>query len=189
MHINSVPVGYIPKFIPDSSGLFIKLRNELAWDRLTFVPRSEYYINKAGDFPYTYGKGIGQRSYMPKPSHTEIDALFERLRNEAWASFDICFLNLYLNQKDQLGWHSDDSPEIDDNKPIAVISLGVTRDIWFCPNMDTTKVTKLKLEPGSLCIMEPHMQETHLHRIPKADRQDCGERISLTFRGYANGNV
>jgi hypothetical protein len=35
MDINtSVPVGYVPNFIPDSSGLFSKLRNELAWERL-----------------------------------------------------------------------------------------------------------------------------------------------------------
>jgi alkylated DNA repair dioxygenase AlkB len=40
---------------------------------------------------------------------------------------------------------------------------------------------KLLLPHGSLCIMPPGFQQTHQHRIPKADR-DVGVRISLTFR-------
>ncbi len=46
-------------------------------------------------------------------------------------------------------------------------------------------ITKLKLGHGSLCLMQPGMQDTHQHRIPKAGFQ-CGERISLTFRGYVS---
>jgi alkylated DNA repair dioxygenase AlkB len=73
---------------------------------------------------------------------------------------------------------------MDDKRPIATISLGVEREIWFRPN-NSTDITKVLLGNGSLCLMLPGMQETHQHRIPKAPFH-CGERISLTFRGYIN---
>lgn len=102
-------------------------------------------------------------------------------------SFEVCFLNRYLDQSDHLGWHADDSPEMDDARPIAVISLGVEREIWFRPipvkGEPPQEVSKVRLGHGSLFLMHPGMQETHQHRIPKASSL-CGERISLTFRGY-----
>jgi alkylated DNA repair dioxygenase AlkB len=99
---------------------------------------------------------------------------------------------------------------MDDARPIAIISLGVERDIMFrqilsptcsccrakrdeshkmsCYVRDSwktnfTQIEKQKLGHGSLCLMAPGMQDTWQHRIPKAGFQ-CGERISLTFRGY-----
>lgn len=42
---------------------------------------------------------------------------------------------------------------------------------------------KQLLEYGSLFVMPTGMQKTHLHKIPKHDRE-CGIRISLTFRNY-----
>lgn len=184
METKIIPVKYTSKFIEYPDILFHTLRNKLNWKRFDSVPRSEYYINKAGNYPYTYGEGRGQRKYEPQPSILEIDELFDRLFQETHTKYDICFLNYYLDQKDHLGWHSDDSLEIDDNRPIAVISLGTEREIWFRPKEDKSGIEKLKLEKGSLCIMDAHMQETYLHRIPKASFQ-CGERISLTFRGFS----
>src|SRR5262249_3664707 len=110
--------------------------------------------------------------------------------------FDVCFLNRYHNQSDQLGWHSDDSPEMDDERPIVTVSLGVEREIWFRPipiapppdkmltHLDIHRtVQKQKLGHGSILVMKPGMQDAWQHRIPKASFT-CGERISLTFRGY-----
>lgn len=42
---------------------------------------------------------------------------------------------------------------------------------------------RVLLEDGSMFIMPPGYQGTHLHRIPKHDRP-CGWRISLTFRSF-----
>ncbi len=95
----------------------------------------------------------------------------------------MCFLNRYLNQSDQLGFHSDDSPEMDDDRPIVTVSLGAEREIWFAPISDKKDLTKVKLENGSACTMLPQMQTDWMHRIPKASFL-CGERISLTFRGW-----
>ena len=180
-------VTYTPRFIEEADSMFKQLRDELAWVRRDTTPRSEYYINHH-NVPYTYGRGRGMREYQPQPSHPIIDGLISGMYYVSGGTmFDVCFLNRYHDQSDQLGWHSDDSPEMDDSKPIGIISLGAEREIWFSEKDKDQKpigeVTKLLLENGSLCLMSPGMQDTHLHRIPKAG-YICGERISLTFRGY-----
>ena len=97
---------------------------------------------------------------------------------------DVCFLNLYLNQRDYLGWHADDSPEMDDERPIVSVSLGAERDIQMKPIDGTAAdVETIRLGHGSAFIMLPGVQDTHRHRIPKSGFV-VGERISLTFRGY-----
>lgn len=177
-------ITYIKEFVPDPEQAFERLKNELSWVRREQTPRSEYYYNKA-NVPYTYGRGRGIREYLPQPSHDVINELIMKL--ETYAHFEVCFLNRYHNQSDQLGWHSDNSPEMDDARPIAIISLGIEREIWFSKKDANEKpigeIEKVKLASGSLCLMPAGMQDTHLHRIPKAGFE-CGERISLTFRGY-----
>jgi len=193
------PIIYTPKFVDGPNEVFKKLWNELDWKRHFKVPRREYYCNTV-NAPYSYGVKDYARVYKPQEWHPEIIKIKEQIEQEiAWLDgnhseykFEVCFLNGYENQSDHLGWHSDDSPEMDDDKPIAIVSLGVEREIWFglkddLKNKDRSKITKLKLENGSLCLMLPYMQETWMHRIPKASFQ-CGERVSLTFRGYKNEN-
>lgn len=175
-------ITYIPKFIADPDLALKTLQAELNWVRRETTPRSEYYINSA-QVPYTYGSGRGVRTYDPQPNHPLIEAITKQLENLTKTKFEVCFLNRYHNASDALGWHADNSPEMDDLRPIAVISLGAEREIWTCPQDDKTDITKYKLEHGSLFLMPPGMQDTHFHRIPKAGFL-CGERISLTYRGY-----
>lgn len=174
---------YRPNFVADPDALFHTLQRQLKWERRDSTPRSEYYINTLGNIPYKYGRGAGVREYSPGPTCPAIHSLMHRFEDEFGVVFEVCFLNRYHNQSDHLGWHSDNSPEMDDARPIAIISLGVEREIWFRPNGHLTQTIKQKLENGSLCMMPKGMQDTHQHRIPKAGFQ-CGERISLTFRGY-----
>ncbi len=184
------PIIYIPKFVDDPDKAFEALRDELDWERRDDAPRCEYYCNDIPK-PYDYGQGRGRRRYEPRPYHPVIMAIRHKLEAYAKATFEVCFLNRYLNQSDHLGWHADDSPEMDDARPIVSVSLGVEREIWFRPIvapapdglLTNQAVEKVKLGHGSLCLMEPGMQDTWQHRIPKSSSQ-CGERISLTFRGY-----
>jgi len=180
-----IPIRYIPKFIPNADEAFSALKTELEWVRIGNTPRNEYYCNDFG-VPYTYGNEEFARSYESQPYHPVITSIRNAIEKETGTIFEVCFLNFYQNQKDQLGWHADDSPEMDDARPIAIVSLGVEREIWFKEigaSNNPEDVTKIKLENGSLCLMLPGMQDTHLHRIPKASFV-CGPRISLTFRGY-----
>lgn len=208
----AAPVIYLPEFVPDAQDAFQRLRYELDWERREDAPRSEYYCNDL-PVPYVYGRGKGVREYHPKPYHAVILRIRKAIEAITGTTFEVCFLNMYLSQTDSLGWHADDSPEMDDERPIAIVSLGVERDILFrqtqdkicvqcmepVPNHKTSDckgplavkptvqlysaIETLRLGHGSLCLMQPHMQESWLHRIPKASFK-CGERISLTFRGY-----
>lgn len=173
---------YLSDFLIDPDAVFRELWNNLDWERRGATPRREYYTNLV-DVPYMYGRGRGIRKYMPKPIHPEIAGIRRELSKLTGDHYEVCFLNGYQDQRDHLGWHADDSPEMDDLRSIAIISLGVEREIWFRPQDDKEAVTKVKLAHGSLCLMPPKFQCSHYHRIPKASFE-CGERISLTYRGY-----
>jgi alkylated DNA repair dioxygenase AlkB len=166
---------------------------DLDWVRIGSTPRSEYFVSHLGH-PYTYGEGAGQRTYHPQPTTNAIEALWRSAEayttaalvdpDTSWddTKFDVVFLNHYLDGKDQLGWHADDSPEMDDARPITIISLGATREIHFRDNVNQN-VTKVTMHDGDMIVMPPGMQDTHQHRIPKSGLHKCGPRISLTFRG------
>lgn len=176
------PIIYIPKAIPNPEALFTELSTNLTWEKRE-APRQEYYCNDIPK-PYVYGTGRGQRLYNPQPYTGAIMTIRKIAEEMAGAKFEVCFLNRYLDQKDHLGWHADNSPEMDDARPIAIVSLGVERFIDFRPvGVKGVAHQSVKLENGSLCIMKPGMQDTWVHQIPKAGFT-CGERISLTFRGY-----
>ena len=86
-----------------------------------------------------------------------------------------------------MGWHADDSPEMDTTHPIAVVSFGAERFIWTKDKSCKGNIPdedKYMLGDGSLFVMPAGFQENHLHKIPKSDRLDCGGRISLTFRKF-----
>lgn len=202
---------------------FKRLWEELAWVRHDKVPRREYYVHincyAQGNDPayaYTYGRGQGVRTYMPQPGHSVLTSLWCEAEQAADTQLQVCFMNGYEDASDQLGWHSDNSPEMDDDKPIVIISLGAEREIWFrkTPILDgrciacngsghydsggsppcgacggsgkepAPEIDRLSLQHGSTCVMQPGMQDTHQHRIPKSHRSDIGPRLSLTFRGY-----
>lgn len=185
---------YIPNFVSDPDTALQRLSTELDWERRSDAPRSEYYCNDTIE-PYTYGKGRGRRTYEVRPWHETILAIRYALEAKCACTFDTCFLNRYLDQRDHLGWHADDSPEMDDARPIVSVSLGAEREIWIRPKRALSAlppeqadnaIQKFKLGCGSAFIMPPSFQDLFMHSIPKASFV-CGERISLTFRGYLRG--
>jgi alkylated DNA repair dioxygenase AlkB len=151
------------------------------------APREECFM-ASNDLEYTYGKGENARTYRSVPMHPLVQILMDKLNECFLTNYNVCFLNYYKSGKQHLGWHADDSPEMDADHPIAVISFGAERYIWVkereykgnIPDED-----KYLLENGSLFIMPAGFQKDHLHKIPKHDRE-CGGRISLTFRRFVN---
>lgn len=146
--------------------------------------RQEYFMSRLPR-TYIYGKGIFAREYKSKDFSPEVERIMKDLNSQG-LDYNICFLNRYNNQKNQLGWHADDSPTMDKGHPIAVVSFGAERDIWWRLQTDKGEVpeeNRQKLGHGSLFVMPAGFQELYFHRIPKCDRA-CGIRISLTFRKY-----
>lgn len=141
---------------------------------------------------YTYGKGVGGRTYESVPFHPEVLRVLIRLNRERGEEYDACFLNRYDNQRNQLGWHADDhrprgSGDAGPEHPIAVVSLGETREIWWKPKAHKGEIPpewRQALGHGSLFVMPVGFQDAYYHRIPKCDRV-CRVRVSLTFRRFA----
>ncbi len=177
------PVTLIPNYIPAeiASEMFDALCLGLAWERRDTAPRSEYWTNTY-DRPYTYGTGAGQRTYEAQPSHAIIDMLGDRIASDTGHFLEGCFLNMYLNGLDALGWHADDDKGIDHSKPIAVVTLGQGRALRYKSQVKGSHPTEVFLGNGSLLLMHAGMQFTHFHMIPQV-RDPIGARISLTYRG------
>jgi alkylated DNA repair dioxygenase AlkB len=191
------PVTYEEYFIgPGESRLMFQiLWNTLAWEQRPTAPRREYWHNTF-DRPYTYGSGDGVRTYEPQPNHELIEVVRQHLLDRTGIFYEGCFLNGYATGKDALGWHADDDPGIDHSRPIAIVSLyedgdcmfgtkakgaAQPREIYFREGREGV-IEKLTLGQGSLAVMQPGMQQTHFHKIPRAGAITC-PRISLTFRG------
>lgn len=149
------------------------------WDKRTEARQEAFWSTK--DEPYTYGSGLGVRTYHPSPFPESMKNLHIFTHLVTGHYFDLCFLNMYSNERQHLGWHADDSKSIDHSKPIVVQSFGAEREIWTRPNDDKDDVTKILLEEFSFFMMMPGMQQTHQHRIPKSSKK-CGPRVSLTWR-------
>lgn len=178
------PVEYVEDFIGEyvADGAFHSLM-EINWVQRDNTPRKEYYCNDIAA-SYTYGTGLGQRTYYPQPwpvfvSYCRVALSFYY---QDKYNFSVCFLNRYDNGKEALSWHADDSPEMDPATPVVTISFGCERDIEFRRNSDGYK-ERLTLKSGSMCAMSPGMQQTWMHRIPKAGFI-ATPRISLAYRGY-----
>lgn len=170
---------YLENFVENPDEVFEDLL-KLNWMDVTEA-RREYFMS---DIPrsYTYGKGNGIREYHSEPYSVVVLTIQKQLN----LAYNICFLNRYDHQKQHLGWHADDSPSMDSDHPIAVISFGAEREIWWklqSENGNVPAENRQKLGHGSLFVMPARFQDTYYHKIPKCDRK-CDTRISLTFRRY-----
>lgn len=154
------------------------------WIKVTDA-RLECFMSESEE-PYTYGEGRGVRTYTPT-SYSPVVADIQDQLNRGFSSiYNVCFLNRYDNAAMQLGWHSDDSPGMNHEHSIAVVSFGQPREIWWREKGQTGIVPPSQrqlLEHGSVFIMPAGMQRTHQHRIPKGDRP-MSTRVSLTYRNY-----
>lgn len=159
---------------------------ELYWNNLPWVdrgaPRKECFLaTKPVD--YTYGSGLGERTYSSVAIPEFMTDFWKSAEAFAGVKFELCFCNGYVDERNHLGWHADDSDSVDDNRPILVVSIGAERAIMF-RDRERTFVDRLVLGNTSGLLMSAGMQDTHDHRIPKHGAK-CGPRISFTFRGLA----
>lgn len=174
-----------PIYIPDLFGAVdaAALHTEVPWIERTEA-RMECFQSE-NPMSYTYGSGRGERTYTSVTYTPTVRQVLDKL-NEDGSDFNVCFLNLYHHKRQHLGWHADDSPSMDHGHPIAVVSFGAERDIWWrlkgTPGVIPEEQRQL-LGHGSLFLMPAGMQRDWEHRIPKSDRE-VDFRISMTFRRW-----
>lgn len=180
------------------------LLQEIPWEERTEA-RKECMMAPAPQ-SYTYGTGTNARTYTAVPEHHYVSEIRSCLNDGGFAPFfpkgspghfhdscflprytyNVCFLNRYDDDHQHLGWHADDSITMDHDHPIAVVSFGEPREIWWKRKGESGVVPpsqRQRLAHGSLFIMPAGFQREHLHRIPRGDRA-MGPRVSMTFRHY-----
>jgi alkylated DNA repair dioxygenase AlkB len=100
--------------------------------------------------------------------------------------FNSVLLNYYRDERDSMGMHSDDEPELGSKPVIASVSLGAER-VFILKHKRRTDIrpVRLPLANGSLLLMKGSTQQNWKHGIDKATRP-CGPRVNLTFRTIVN---
>lgn len=97
------------------------------------------------------------------------------------ARFNSVLLNLYRDQNDSMGFHSDNEKELGDEPIIASLSFGATRTFLFKHKYEDRPLIRLPLEEGTVLLMRGSTQQNWQHAINR-ETKPCGARINLTFR-------
>lgn len=162
---------------------FSLLLNNLSWqvEHIKFygkevkVPRLvAWYGDEAAEYRYS---GV---SHKPLEWTRELLELRERISSYTGFTFNSVLANLYRDEKDSMGWHSDKEKELGPTPIIASLSLGAERTFKLQHNK-AKEVIEVVLNPGCLLIMKGTLQRHWRHCVPKA-KEAKSARINLTFR-------
>jgi alkylated DNA repair dioxygenase AlkB len=180
-------VWLMPNFMPDdkAKNYYDALLSNINWRQEEIkmygkthpVPRKTAWYGYP-DFNYKYS-GI---MCNPEPWTKELMDIKKVIEHFLpGENFNSVLLNLYRNQQDSMGWHSDDEKELGDFPFIASLSLGSSRIFQLKHKVDKLLKGKIELSHGSLLCMGGPMQSFWQHAVPKSNIP-CGPRINLTFR-------
>jgi len=121
-------------------------------------------------------------SLVPLPWTERLAALKSHVERAAGYRFNSVLVNYYRDNKDSMGFHSDDEKELGPQPVIASVSLGAERVFVLKSRRDSeTRPFRLKLASGSLLLMQGDTQANYKHGIPRQSSV-LGSRINLTFR-------
>ena len=139
------------------------------------IPRLQaWYADNEIEYTYS-GKKLQRHNW-----NNLLLEIKEKIENITSFKFNSVLANLYRDENDSMGLHSDDEKELGNEPVIASLSLGETREIYF-----KHKNKKLNLiipqTSGQLIVMHGKTQEYWKHEIKKT-KKIKKPRINLTFR-------
>lgn len=143
------------------------------WGKQFLQPRLSAW---QGEKAYTYS---GLR-LAPAPFSPLVCDIKNAVEAMTGRRFNSVLLNYYRNERDSMGMHSDDEPELGSQPAIASVSFGATRT-FILRHKILRQTLKLDLTPGSLLLMSGTTQSHWSHGINKSTRT-MGPRVNLTFR-------
>lgn len=147
------------------------------WGRRVLQPRLIAWYGDPGR-SYAYS-GI---ELEPLPWTPLLFDIKSRVEDAASTKFNSVLLNYYRDNRDSVGFHSDDEPELGARPAIASLSLGEERTfVLKHKTLKSVSPVRLHLASGSLLVMKGDTQHCWKHAIPKESRP-CGPRVNLTFR-------
>ena len=179
-------IRYYPCFIAadEADRLLNELIEKVQWQQESIViygkthrvPRlSAWYADDGKSYEYSGLKKSGL------PWLQVLLQLKQKIQQVTNTYFNSVLVNLYRDQNDSVGWHSDDEPELGQQPVIASLSLGQNRTFQLKHNQDKSLKQSIELVHGSLLIMQGNTQHYWQHQVPKS-KQPMSERVNLTFR-------
>jgi alkylated DNA repair dioxygenase AlkB len=169
--------------------IFDALRRQTKWQQREM----NMYGRRVRQPRLTAWHGDPERTYLysgikniPFPWTDLLRELQRRIEDCTEARFNSVLLNLYRDENDSMGFHSDNEKELGPDPVIASLSFGETRTFIFkhIKDQDLGKVY-LPLREGTVLLMKGHTQRFWQHAINR-ESHPCGERINLTFRRVFN---
>jgi alkylated DNA repair dioxygenase AlkB len=158
---------------------------EVNWkhDELTLfgkkiITKRQFSFEGDEQIEYTYSR----QKKITNPWSLVVLDLKQILEKELNMQFNGCLLNLYNSGEIGMAWHSDNEPELDSAGTIASLSFGATRTFQL-KHKQTGEKIEIKLENGSLLLMDMESQQHWLHQLKKEIKVK-DPRINLTFRQF-----
>jgi alkylated DNA repair dioxygenase AlkB len=178
-YLSKLELGRGENAVFDQLSVDVPWRQEsiLVWGKMYLQPRLvAWYGDRGSDYTYS---GI---KLTPLPWTDLLLEIKRTIETVTEASFSSVLLNYYRDNRDSMGFHSDDEPELGLRPVIASLSLGEERTLILKHKLNKlAKPVRLKLASNSLLLMKGETQRYWTHGIAKESRQ-CGPRINLTFR-------
>lgn len=136
----------------------------------------EFYGEQGIEYKYS------NKIYQAAPWTDVLMTLRDIAIEVAQAPFNCALANLYRNERDSMGYHADDEPELGDNPTIVSMSFGAERTFVLKHRYRREiRNIRIPLTSESILIMKGATQRYWLHGIEKKTRA-LGPRINLTFR-------
>lgn len=172
--LEEVPLTIMRRLISETPW---RAENVVVWGKTYPQPRLIAWYGEFGR-NYTYS-GI---SLNPLSWTKNLLDLKQRVEAVARENFNSVLLNYYRDNRDSMGFHSDDEQELGTRPIIASLSLGAERTFVLKHKRNKAAAPfRLKLASGSLLLMKGETQHYWKHGIAKESRP-CGPRVNLTFR-------
>ncbi len=182
LHEIEMPIGY--------DAIMRKLNDQTKWRQENVRVYGKEH--KQPRLVALYGEPGKQYDYSgismhPLPWTDLLREIKRRIEDCTDATFNAVFLNLYRDQNDSMGFHSDDEKELGKNPVIASLTFGATRTFLMKHKYNKEiSLKKIPLEAGTVLLMKGKTQHFWKHGINK-QTQPCGPRINLTFRTLLKG--
>jgi alkylated DNA repair dioxygenase AlkB len=163
----------IDSFLVDQMTIYNNLRTTIAWEGSMAARRTASF-----GVPYNYAQMV----YPAVPMHSALVPVVEQLYDKLNVRFNNCLLNFYETGQSKMGFHADDTSNLQPDTGVAIVSLGYPRKITYRTKADKSIQQAFTLQPGSLLYMSSQVQDQWVHAIKK--QKDIGPRISLTWRAF-----